>query len=201
MTTTRDQFLLPAAVSTADLLDRMFAASVPDQAARRQVVQAFIAANGLPPTLADSINYMSNRYVLQKQFQLSTAWNLPRSAIILSIYDTRRTALSEVQADSALQGGFGGTINDNTRQQGGAATLNLRLTPRSALNLSASYLRARSLSDDVASANRLFRIGLTHQLGRRLSGDIELRHQRGQVGASVGGYRENAVVFHLNQRF
>lgn len=201
VTTSRDQFLLPAAVSTADLLDRMFASTVPDAATRRQVVQAFIQANGLPSALLDSVNYLSNRYILQKQLQLSTAWNLPRSALIFSLYDTRRTALSQVQTDSTLQGSFGGTINDNTRQQGGGATLNLRLTSRSSVNLAAAYSRSRSLTDDVRSVNRLFRVSLTQQLGRKLSGDVELRRQQGQIGGATGGYRENAVVFHLNQRF
>lgn len=201
VTTSRDQFLLPASVSTFELLDRMYAGAIADPARRRQAVDAFIRANGLPLALTDSVNYLSNRYILQKQFNLSMAWTLAHSVLVLSLTDERRNALSSVQSDSALLGSRFGSLNDNSHQQGGSATFNYRLSPRSSVNLSASFNKADSLVQQASSINRAFRVALTRQLGRQLTGDLELRRQTGSVAGAGGGYRENAIVFHLNQRF
>ena len=201
VTTSRDQFLLPASVSTFELLDRMYAGAIADPARRRQAVDAFIRANGLPLALTDSVNYLSNRYILQKQFNLSMAWTLAHSVLVLSLTDERRNALSSVQSDSALLGSRFGSLNDNSHQQGGSATFNYRLSPRSSVNLSASFNKADSLVQQASSINRAFRVALSRQLGRQLTGDLELRRQTGSVAGAVGGYRENAIVFHLNQRF
>lgn len=200
VTTSRDQFLLPASVSTYDLLDRMYTGAIPDPERRRQAVEAFIRVNGLPRTLTDSVNYLSNRYILQKQLQVSALWTLAHSVLVLSLTDERRAALSSVQSDSTLLGSTVGSLNDNSHQQGASATFNYRLSPRSSLNLSASFNKADSLVQQATSINRAFRLALSRQMGRRLSADIELRRQTGGVTGS-GGYRENAVVFHLNQRF
>lgn len=201
VTTSRDQFLLPASVSTADLLDRMYAGAIPDPAQRRQAIDAFIRANGLPRTLTDSVNYLSNRYILQKQFSASMAWTLAHSVLVLSVTDERRNALSSVQSDSTLLGSRFGSLNDNSHQRGASAVFNYRLSPRSSLNLSANVVKADSLVQQATSINRAFRVALSRQLGRTLDGDIELRRQTGSVAGAGGGYRENAIVFHLNQRF
>ncbi len=201
VTTSRDQFLLPASVSTYDLLDRMYAGAIPDPVQRRQAVDAFIRANGLPRTLNDSVNYLSNRYILQKQFSASMAWTLAHSVLVLSVTDERRNALSSVQSDSTLLGSRFGSLNDNSHQRGGTATFNYRLSPRSSLNLSASFIKADSLIQEASSINRAYRLALSRQLGRQLTGDLELRRQIGSVAGVGGGYRENAIVFHLNQRF
>eukprot|EP01032_Pedospumella_encystans_P029152 gene29152-32925_t len=47
VTTTRSQFQLPSAVNTFALLDQLFQAQIPDAAARRQAVEAYIIAAGL----------------------------------------------------------------------------------------------------------------------------------------------------------
>lgn len=201
VTTSRNQFLLPASVSTYDLLDNMFSGTVSDPALRRQAVDAFIRANGLPGTLTDSVNYLSNRYILQKQFQLSMAWTLPHSVLVLSVTDERRTALSSVQSDSTLLGSKFGSLNDNSHQQGGNATFNYRLSPNSALNFSASFIKADALVQQASSINRTYRIALTRQFARQLSANAELRRQIGSVPGLDQGYRENAVVFNLNKRF
>lgn len=211
VTTARDQFLLPASVSTAALLDGLFAASVSDPVLRQQAVAAFIRANGLPASLSDNINYFSNRYVLQKQLQLSSIYTLPRSALMLSLFDNRRQALSAVGSDSVLLGPVSAFYNDNIRQQGGGATLNMRLRPHTTLNLSATTIRVRGLGEGGAaglaagsSRSRQLRAGLTQQLGRQLNAAIELRRQQGRVQGADGAanpYRENAVVLQVSQIF
>lgn len=212
VTTARDQFLLPASVSTAALLDGLFAAGVADPVQRQLAVAAFIKANGLPASIANNINYFSNRYVLQKQLQLGAVFTLPRSALVLSLFDNRRQALSAVGSDSALLGPVSAFYNDNVRQQGGGVTLNLRLRPHTTLNLSATAIRVRGLGEaDAAgiqagsSRTRMLRAGLTQQLGRQLNAAIEVRRQQGNVQGAVGGnagaYHENALVLQVSQIF
>jgi uncharacterized protein (PEP-CTERM system associated) len=201
VTTARDQFLLPASISTYDLIDRMLGGAISDPAQRRLAVDAFIRANGLPTVLSESVNYLSNRYILQKQFQMSMAWTLPHSVLLLSVTDERRNALSRVESDSALLGSRFGSLNDNSRQQGGSATFNYRLSPRSSVNTSVTFMRADSLVQDARSINRVYRVAYARQLARQLNLDLELRRQVGSIAGAGSGYRENAIVFHLNQRF
>lgn len=211
ITTTRSEFLQSGRIDTASLLDRLFIASVPDAAARAQVVAAYIRANGLPPTLPNSVNYLSNRYVLQHQFQLAVAFSSARTTLLLSVYDNRRDALSRVAVDDDLLGLSGGTINDNTRQSGVNAGLNWRMSPRSGINLNTTYAKVRSVSDLREENNRSVSLNMTHQFQPLLTGTLEVRHYRGGAGLlgapgnsgafNAGAYTENAVSASLTKTF
>jgi uncharacterized protein (PEP-CTERM system associated) len=194
VTTTRTQFLLPSTIDTASMLDRLFRASFPDPVARQQAVDAYIRATGLPASLADSINYFSNRYILQKQLQASAAFNGAHSTLVLSVFNTRRSALSLQQTDSALLGSSLSTLNDDTKQLGASALFNLILSSRSAVNLALTSARTESISTGLTDHNRAVRLALTRQLKPKLRGALELRHVQGG-NAALGGrtYRENAV--------
>jgi len=199
VTTTRSQFLLPAAVDTAAMLDGLFAASIPDAAQRQQAVQAYIAATGLPPTLATSINYLSNRYIRIKRLQGAAVFRGTRSNLTFTLYDEDRLALSTQQSDSTLLLGQLASLNDNTSQRGASAYLDYRLAPRTSAYASLSASRVRSLSTDYASDNREARLGMSHRLAPRTQGSLELRHTRGSQNlVNNGSYRENALVATLS---
>lgn len=214
ITTTRAEFLQSGLVSTAALLDQLFTPHIPDAAARAQAVAAYIKVNGLPPTLANSVNYFTNRYILQRQFQLGAAFNTARSTLMLSLYDNRREALSQINVDDALLGQGSRTINDNTRQTGVNAGMNWRISSRSGINLNTSYARSRSLSADHGQVSRSVSLSLTRQFPQKLSGALEVRHHRGGAalsgvpGVPPGGiafnggqYSENAVSASLSKQF
>jgi uncharacterized protein (PEP-CTERM system associated) len=201
VTTTRSQFLLPATIDTASLLDRLFTPNFPDPLARQQAVAAYMRATGLPLSLADSINYLSNRYILQKQFQASAGFIGVRSSLVLSVFDTRRTALSTQQADSALLGGSLASLNDNTRQTGGNALVTYKLSPRSNVNLAASYSNTDSLSTGITDVSKSLRLGVSRQLQRRIKGEVEVRRVLGTAATLTGrNYRENAVAASLSMQ-
>lgn len=201
VTTTRSQFLLPSTVNTADLLDQMFQAQIPDAAARRQAVLAYMQATGLPPALANSINYLSNRYMLQKQAQASAAFNGARGTLIVTLVDARRNGLSVLDVDAGLLGGTNNTLNENTHQTGGSATVNWRLSPHTGLNFSASRNKARSLSSDRVDNNTSYRINLTRQFANKLQGNVELRKVKGVTAVAGRDYTENAVSASLGKLF
>lgn len=200
VTTSRDQFLLPAAVDTAAMLDRLFVPRYPDPAERQRAVAAYIAATGLPTSLADSVNYLSNRYILQKQFQASVALNTAKTNTVFSIFDTRRNALSVQQSDSALLGPNLLNLNDATRQQGASATLIFNLSSRSAFLASDTYSRVDSLATGIATTNRMLRATLTRQLKPKMKAGVEVRRVSGPAANVTSSYRENAVAASLSMQ-
>lgn len=198
VTTTRSQFLLPATINTADLLDRLFMPSFPDAAERKQAIEAYLRATGLPASLAENVNYLSNRYMLQKQFQASVGFNGAHSLLLLSLFDTRRTALSLQQTDSQLLGSSLSNLNDDVRQKGIGANFNYRLSSRSQANAAFTSSRSNSLSTGVKQDNRALRLGLSRRLQNKLHGSVELRRVQGTANAGGRQYTENAVSASLS---
>jgi uncharacterized protein (PEP-CTERM system associated) len=210
VTTSREQFMLPSTFDTAGLLDSMFATAYPDPAERRRIVTAYIQSNGLPSSLTDSINYLSNRFLRQKSLRASFAYRRGKSNAVMSLYVNKRNALSDQQSDSALLGSQQGSLNDNVRQVGFNASYTYRLTSRS--NLTASYdsNRSDSLSNGFDDNQRNFRLGVSRQFGDLL-GAIDLRRRTGNlgrwntdgiVGAGVGStYTEHAMVASVSMQF
>lgn len=199
VTSTRQQFLLPSSIDTFSMLDRLFATTIPDADARHQAVAAYIQATGLPASLANSINYFSNRYYLQKQFQAAVALNGAHTTTVLTVQDMRRNGLSNTNVDSGLLGNTSSVLNDNTRQTGGNVTWNWRLSTRTGVLATADVTRIESISAKTSTINRSLRAGLTHQLQPTLRGALEVRRVSGGLGASH--YTENAVAASLNKQF
>ncbi|MCS0595608.1 TIGR03016 family PEP-CTERM system-associated outer membrane protein [Massilia agri] len=199
ITNSRSQFTLPSAIDTAAMLDRLFLASIPDPVQRRQAVEAYIQASGLPPSLADSVNYLTNRYIRQKQLQGSAAFRGRRSSAVLSAYGNERIALSSQETDSALLGSQLASLNDNVRQYGASANATYRLSQRSSLVGSADFSRSESISTGLESRQRLLRLAFNTKLGRDLRGSLELRRRRGDTDPGNGSlalrsYTENAIA-------
>lgn len=201
VTTTRSQFLLPATIDTSALLDRLFTATYPDPVMRQQAVDAYIRATGLPNSLANNINYFSNRYILQKQFQASAAFNTARTTTVFSLFNAKRNALSIQQSDSALLGSSTQNLNDNTRQNGASLLSNYQISPRSGVNLSATYTRTESLSTGITDNNKALRLAMTRQFREKLKGSVEVRRVQGTSAVQTGrNYRENAVSATLSMQ-
>jgi uncharacterized protein (PEP-CTERM system associated) len=202
VTTSRQQFLLPAAIDTAALLDRLFAASFPDPVERQRVVAAYIQATGLPPSLADNVNFLSNRYMRQKLLQASAAYRRGRSNALLNLYASERIALTDSQSDSELLGSQLSNLNTNVRQRGLDATYTWQLNSRSSVIASWELRRSQSLTTDLVDHQRTLRVGLTRRYGERMLGTAEMRRRSGDAG--FGGnatYTENAITASLSMQF
>lgn len=199
VTTTREQLLIPALVNAVDILDRLFSVSIPDPAARRLAIDAYIRANGLPPSLAHNVNYFSNRYFLQRQFQASMAFNTARTTSVVAFNASRRTALSSMQADNAPSDSAPLGLNDSTRQAGASVLVSYRLSPRSAASLALSDARSESLTTGINDDRKSVSLSMTSQLQRKLKGAVELRRTQGNVAVAGGStYHENAVSASLS---
>ena len=195
ITNTRSQLLIPKFVNTATVLDRLFIADIPDPDARRQAVDAYMRANGLSPTQPDgSYNYLSNRFSLQKQLLLSTAFNTARTTALVSINGVKRTALTPSTVDQVLLGERLAGLTDNTKQYGATASLNYRITSRSGVSVTLSRNRTESLTNNFTNDVTLASLAASTQLQRKLKASVELRRSQGNVG-TLGGpmYHENAI--------
>lgn len=202
ITTSRQQFLLPSTIDTAALLDTLFSPTIPDPVQRQQAVLAYMQASGLPPSLANSINYLSNRYMRQKQLQAAVTFNWAHSSLVSSVYKAERNALSVQQSDSELLGSQLATLNDNVRQHGLNSIFTYRLSPRSAATASANITRVTSLTTGIAEDHRQFRLGVARRLDRRLNFAVDVRHTGGGTGAGTGRtFRENAVSASISAQY
>ena len=198
----RSQYLLPAAVDTAAMLDRLFGSLFPDALERERAVAAYMQANGLPSSLANNINYLSNRYAREKALRASVAWRLVRGTALASAYRTERRAVSDQQSDSPLLGNALSSLNDNVRLHGGSLKYVHRVTPRAQLQTGADYRFSESLTTGIESRERLFYVRLDRDLGRHLKGSLEARRRNG--GADFAGrrdYTENALTAQLFMTF
>ena len=199
ITNSRQQFTLPSAIDTARLLDSLFSASIPDPVLRQQAVQAYLLQTGLPPSLADNVNYLSNRYMRQKLLQASSAFKWARSSLVLSASASERTALSSQESDSALLGGTLASLNDNVRQHGASALFTYNLSARSNLFANANYATSKSLSTGLEDSQRLLRVGINRRLGRHVQATLDLNRRSGGFdGVTPRNYTEHAIAATLS---
>ena len=200
ITNTRSQLLIPKFVNTSTVLDRLFIADIPDPDARRQAVDAYMRANGLSPTQPDgSYNYLSNRFSLQKQLLLSTAFNTARTTALVSISGVKRTALTPSTVDQVLLGERLAGLTDNSKQYGATVSLNYRFTSRSGLSATLSRNRTESLTNNFTNDVTQASLAASTQLQRKLKASVELRRSQGSAG-TLGGptYHENAISASLS---
>jgi uncharacterized protein (PEP-CTERM system associated) len=200
VTTNRQQFLLPSALDTAALLDQLFRNTFPDPVVRADAVQAYIKATGLPPSLANDVNYLSNRYLREKRLQAAYIITLPHSSLTLSAYKSERTALSSQQSDSELLGSQFASLNDNVHQRGVDAVFSYRLSPRTSANASLWAMRSTSLTTGIVSPSRALTLGMTRRFDRKTNGAVELRHIDTSLNGG-SGYTENALAATLTVQF
>ena len=202
VTTTRSQFMLPAAIDTAAMLDSLFKTQFPDPLVRQQAVQAYLALSGLPPSIANPINFLSNRYMRNKRLQGSVLFKGARSSALVSVFKERMMALSLQQEDSALLPSQLSSLNDDTDQRGVNGTFDYRLSSRTSAHASLYAVNALSLRTGIDNRIRQLSTGLTTHFSQKMTGTLELRHSKGRAGIFDNrDYHENAVVAALSVQY
>lgn len=201
ITTTRDQFLIPASIDTAGFLVRSHLFDFLPEAERLAAAEAFIKFNGLPIALAENINFFTNRFFLQKRLQASVSVSGTRNTIVLSFFDTSREAQTSRAADSLLLGSSSSLLNDSTNSVGVNALWNLRISPQTSANLSAGFTRITSDATNRQDDLKTLRVSLTKQFQPKLNGMIELRRNERDSNQTNGAYSENAITASVNMNF
>jgi len=191
---TRSQFVIPATIDTASFLDQLWASSIPDPVARKQFVQAFIAQNGLPSSLANPINLMTNRVFLQKRLQASVAVSGAKSTVILSAFSSQRDAQTSQSSDSAIFGSSSTAISDSSKQTGANILWNLRITGRTSSSLGFGYIKNSFPSINIETENRSINMSLSRTFNPKINGSLAARRVWQESNAGIGDYRENAIT-------
>jgi hypothetical protein len=121
--------------------------------------------------------------------------------VLLSVFHSRREALSLFQADSALLGSSGGLVNDKVRQRGATAVVDYTLTSRSHISLAANFNEsfAGVLPDPARHAS--LRLFVSHRLQPKLNGTIELRVLHTRSALDPRPVREHAIAASLAATF
>jgi uncharacterized protein (PEP-CTERM system associated) len=182
---------------TAAFLDQLWLSSVPDALLRQQRIDSFLRYTQLLGGDAGLVSYFSHRFYLQKGWALSLAATGARQTLVLALQTSRRTAQTASTADNMLLGSLDAGLEDRTRQSGANAAWNVRLSPRSSMNLAAMLASIESLNTGRRDSNLALSGGLSRTLQPKVTGAIELRrvHHSSNRG---GGYRENALTASLN---
>ena len=196
ITTSREEFFVPATQSTAGALDQMFLSQYPDPAARQQAVQEFIARMGLPPSLGVPINFFSDQLFLQKRWFASVALQGVRNTLVATAFWQLREL---VGGTAPVVGDF--TESESIRTSGGSLAWGLRLTPRTRWNLEVGYSRSEFLQSGEVDDFTYLRAGLTRQFQPRVSGSLSYRLQNQDSTLAGAEYRENAGIASLLVRF
>ena len=197
----RVHFAAPPNLADAAMLDNLFRAQISDPLLRAAAVQAYMQQAGLPPSLASSINFFSNRYSLQKQLSASVAWQLARTTSMFSLYKSRREMLSSQQVDNSLLGSSLAIYNDNTEQAGAMVSVSYRPGAQTVVTLTGNAINVKSLAATQTNHHRDVRLNLARTYSPRVTGSVELRHVKGSAGLGGQQYTENAVTAVLTSKF
>lgn len=201
VTTFTSQFTVPVTLSTAAFLDALYQSSIPDAATRAQFVQALIATLGLPATVTDPINVLSQLVYLQKRFDASVAFSTAKTTTVLAYYDLSREALeSGTSAGSVLAAGP--FANSQTvKQRGVNLGVSWRLSPRLTATGNLGWTRHRFLTLDRTDDHRIISLGLTRNFSPQVTGSLNVRHQQRDSDAAGAVFRENALIGTVNYQF
>jgi uncharacterized protein (PEP-CTERM system associated) len=201
ITDTRSQFVIPATLDTASFLDKLWTTTIPDPVARKEYIKTFIAVNGLPASLANPVNLMTNRVFLQKRLQASVAISGARSTVILSAFSSQRDAQTSQTSDSAIFGSNSTTLSDTSKQTGANILWNWKITGRTSSSIGFGYIKNSFPSTNIETENRSINLSLSRIFRPKINGSLAVRRVWQESDAGIGDYRENAITATVHMTF
>ena len=196
VTTTTQQFFVPAVGDTSVYLDQLFANTIPDPVARQDAVNTAISQLGIPSSLNAPVNYYSNNLFVQKRLNGSIALRGVRNTVIANVFTFRRQA---IVGSTFLPGSV--NPDNNTQQIGGSLSWSLKMTSRDGLSVLGAYSRnefkGTSRVDDVTDLG----IRYTRQFQPKFLGALSYRRQERDSTQGGANYTENAVIGTLQMSF
>ncbi|WP_420474459.1 TIGR03016 family PEP-CTERM system-associated outer membrane protein [Noviherbaspirillum sp. ST9] len=192
VTNTPEQIALNSTGSTADFLDQLFQSSIPDPALRQQMVERFIAANGLPTSLTRTINYLTTQFYLQKALRASVAVTGAKNSVLFTVSNVMRSpqSVDTVSITAA-----------DTRQLGSSVLWNWRFSGRTSANFGADHIRKKLQTTNAQERMTTYRVGLAHQFHSKLTGVVELKHAETASDTGLSNYQENAISAFVSMQF
>jgi len=191
-------FSAPANVDTAVAIDRLFLAQVPDPIERQQLVQAFIVQNGLPASLTTSVDFLTNQVSLSKRLQGAFGLRGVRSTFLLSVFRDNRESQT---TDQPVLVSDPFALSTSVVQTGYSGVLTWRFSEQTSASFSAGQTKSKLADASRDDTNSTLRIGATHRLGPKLTGNVDYRWLNRDSTATGLDVRENAITGTLNMAF
>lgn len=177
-----------------DLYFQQFASLEPDPVLRQVLVTNFLLANGINPRTPIFGGFLTSAIALTRDQQLSVGLTMPRTTVTLAWQQSwTRNAESFAQTPDD----FSNTTL--VQQRGVTLSGNYRLTPVSALSLSASWSRARGDLQILTTTLRSLQGNWSTQFNPKTTGSVGVRHS--EFSGAGQPYTENAVIGSVSMRF
>ncbi|HZP88894.1 MAG TPA: TIGR03016 family PEP-CTERM system-associated outer membrane protein [Burkholderiales bacterium] len=151
--------------STADLLDQIFRARIPDPVERQQAVQQFLRTTGTPAFLASSLSFFTEQVFLQERLQGSFALLGVRNSISFTAFRGRTAQLTDTPA--GLPSDVLLTTSSRFNQHGFGANASHRLTPFTSLSASANRIYTQAQDSDLHSTTDTAGLNISHAVSTK----------------------------------
>lgn len=182
---TPNQAVVGSLGSIYDLLYSQFASLEPNEAARAQLVNAYLLANGISPNAVVVSSFLTSALSLQRRQDLSFALLGIRDTITFiatrsksSRLDTVSTAVDDFNTSALI------------RQRGFSVNYTHRLTPDYSMGVLVSKQRTAGESSLQDTTLRFINISLTGKVGNRTTASVGVRRV---VSSGNSPYVENAI--------
>ena len=200
ISSTHSQFASPSAVSTASLLDSLFAANFPDPLLRQQAIKTYIAQNGIPESTVISRELLSEQFFLSKRLSASAGILGRRNTVLASVFRQK----SENQSTTTALNGAGDFTQSSTNTITGA-TLNWssRLSPIANASVNGTYTRTElpGIGGGRVDSLKSVQVSLTRQFAKGQSGSLTYHKSQTNSNQSAASYAENAVTASIALRY
>ncbi len=181
------------AVTLYELYFSQFAASIPDPIQRDQFVRALI----------QSLGRNRDEVVSAGTFGINGVAALRRHDAIWTWAGRRLTMSGSAYTVDSERVDIGGVTpagrNDKTGQSGYAASVGWRLTPLTSVNANGTRTMTKDITTLQGSDLKSVSLGLTTQLGPRVSGALSTRYS--VFNSPLDAYRQTALTGSLSLRF
>lgn len=175
--------------SIYDLLYNQFAALEPNAAARAQLVNAYLQANGISPNAVVISSFLTSALSLQRRQDLSFALLGLRDTITFIATRSESTRLDTVSA-----GVDDLTSSAVVRQRGFSINYSHRLAPDYSLGVLISQQNTSGALSMQDATLRFLNVSVTGKVGKQATASVGIRRA---VSVGIAPYVENAITGNL----
>ena len=178
------------AITQFQQLMALFAADIPDPAAREAFVREQLVALGIDPQQVVLPGFVAAAVSVTERHQLSWVWSGQRLSFTAQGNRLTNTVIDAAASDIA---------REPVRQHGYSANVSYRVSPTSNLTATGSRQMTKATSTQPSNDLKSVTLSWTEQLGRRTNASLSTRYS--VLNSATDPYREAAVTASLVMRF
>jgi uncharacterized protein (PEP-CTERM system associated) len=156
---------------------------------------------GLPITLSDPNNFLTNRLFLLRRLQASLTLNGRKNSLVFRAFNFSRKSFTADDEDVGLIGAANAFLTRDTTQTGGNVLWNHRLSPLTSANANFGYTRIHFNTTDQEDDMMIVMLSLNKRFAANTNGVLRYRHMRRESSRSNSDFSANTVSAILNMNF